>query len=374
MNQKYFYGAVLVFLCFTAVAIKQDFAANNSKVQPYEQLQDQLGIVKTNLIHIQKTKNANNQRILALQQDISRLDDNTNALVCQMRALEKSSAGIAQKIAVMDEEIENKQHVMNRRIRAMQRMNPVSAFDFLVGAKDIMEAYKRVDMLAYICKSDQALLKEMKQKRTCVENEKDNYDQKKYELLQLTKQLQAADQVTTDKLISLYIEQKNLGADLEALEEQENMLLEASKQIELTLKNYKGDQKFRGNKLAWPVPQHYGVVSKFGMRIHPILNRAKMHTGIDVQAPFGIPVVAAEDGRVIVAEWYGSYGRTVMIEHGDGIVTLYAHNDYLRVSKGDLVKRGEVISESGSTGMSTGPHVHFEVRKYGKPVDPEKWF
>ncbi len=374
MNRKCIMGVFLIFFCLTAVAIEHTFAEKKTKTQPYERLQDQLGMVKSNLISIQKTKNTNNKRIITLQQDISVLDDSTNQLVSQIRTLEQSSIGTAQKIAAMNEEIDGKEYVMNRRIRAMQRMNPVSAFDFLVGAGDIMEAYKRIDMLTYICKSDQALLKEMKQKRALVETEKDSFDQKKYELLQLTKKLQVFDQSATEKLLTLYIEQKNLGEDLEALEEQENMLLEASQQIELTLKGYKGDQKFSGNKLAWPVPQYYNVLSHFGMRIHPILNRAKMHTGIDVQSPFGTPVVAAEDGRVIIAEWYGSYGRTVIIEHGDGIVTLYAHNDYLLVSKGDLVKRGEVISESGSTGMSTGPHVHFEVRKYGKPVDPEQWF
>jgi murein DD-endopeptidase MepM/ murein hydrolase activator NlpD len=107
--------------------------------------------------------------------------------------------------------------------------------------------------------------------------------------------------------------------------------------------------------------------------MHPILKREKMHTGIDIRASFGVPVVASGSGRVIIAEWYGSYGRTVIIDHGSGIMTLYAHNDQIEVTKGQLVKAGEVISMAGSTGMSTGPHIHFEVRKNGKPVNPMDW-
>lgn len=117
-----------------------------------------------------------------------------------------------------------------------------------------------------------------------------------------------------------------------------------------------------------PVP---GVVtSPFGYRIHPIFGTKKMHTGVDFDGDLGDPIKAAADGVVIVAQWYGGYGYTVVIDHGGGMTTLYAHQPGLTVSVGREVSMGQVIGSIGSTGYSTGPHLHFEVRIDGTPVNP----
>lgn len=117
-------------------------------------------------------------------------------------------------------------------------------------------------------------------------------------------------------------------------------------------------------------PSSGPVVSRFGPRVHPIHGTTKMHNGIDIDGPYGVTIVASEDGTVILAGDKGGYGRTVMIDHGGGMVTLYAHMQAFSVSLGDRVSRGEKIGEIGSTGLSTGPHVHFEVRINGNPVNP----
>lgn len=123
--------------------------------------------------------------------------------------------------------------------------------------------------------------------------------------------------------------------------------------------------------LALPV-SHYRLSSTFGMRVHPITGKLKGHTGIDMAAPQGTDIHAAEDGVVIVAEWWSGYGNTVVIDHGDGLWTLYGHirNGGTVVHTGQTVKRGQKIAEVGSTGNSTGPHCHFEVRENNKPVNP----
>lgn len=112
--------------------------------------------------------------------------------------------------------------------------------------------------------------------------------------------------------------------------------------------------------------------SGYGMRIHPITGVKKNHTGVDLAAPQGTDIHAAQDGVVIVAEWWSGYGNTVIIDHGDNVWTLYGHirSGGIKVEKGQQVKKGETIAEVGSTGNSTGPHLHFEVRINGNPVDP----
>lgn len=117
-------------------------------------------------------------------------------------------------------------------------------------------------------------------------------------------------------------------------------------------------------------PSEAEITSTFGWRIHPILGSSRFHSGLDFGADYGSAILAADNGVVIFAGWYGGYGYAVVINHGKGISTLYGHNSKLYVAEGQSVQRGEVIADAGSTGLSTGPHLHFEVRQDGEPVDP----
>jgi murein DD-endopeptidase MepM/ murein hydrolase activator NlpD len=125
-------------------------------------------------------------------------------------------------------------------------------------------------------------------------------------------------------------------------------------------------------KLIWPATGP--VTSGFGMRHHPILGYARMHTGVDIGAPMGAPVSAAASGIVAFAGWSGGYGNFIVIDHGDGLATAYAHLSRILVSQGQSVAQGQEIGKVGSTGLSSGPHLHFEVRVNGQPVDPMQYF
>jgi murein DD-endopeptidase MepM/ murein hydrolase activator NlpD len=123
--------------------------------------------------------------------------------------------------------------------------------------------------------------------------------------------------------------------------------------------------------LAVPVPGP--ITSGFGMRVHPILHTQRMHTGIDFGASTGTPIRAAADGVVVVAEVRGGYGNTVILDHGNTLATLYAHQSRIAVTAGQTVAKGTIVGYVGSTGLATGPHLHFEVRVTGNPVDPMKY-
>lgn len=136
-------------------------------------------------------------------------------------------------------------------------------------------------------------------------------------------------------------------------------------------KGFKGQKPFAGpgkGDMIWPVK---GVItSPFGYRIHPIYGRQILHSGMDIGVDYGTPVKAALDGVVVEADWISGYGNTVIIDHGNGMTTLYGHNERLNVETGQNVKQGDIIAYAGSTGNSTGPHVHFEIRVNGEAVDP----
>lgn len=120
--------------------------------------------------------------------------------------------------------------------------------------------------------------------------------------------------------------------------------------------------------MMWPVN---GVItSQYGYRVHPIFGSTIYHSGMDIGVDYGTPVAAADSGYVVEAGWISGYGYAVIIDHGNGLSTLYGHNESLAVSAGQSVSKGQTIAYAGSTGNSTGPHVHFEVRSNGDPVDP----
>jgi len=130
---------------------------------------------------------------------------------------------------------------------------------------------------------------------------------------------------------------------------------------------------YDGGKFAWPVPVGVNINSEFGNRMHPILNVMKLHNGSDFASDRGTPIYAAYDGTVVAATYSGSMGNYVMIDHGDNVYTVYMHASVLNTSKGAKVSRGEKIAEVGSTGRSTGNHLHFSVRVNGRYVEPRNY-
>ncbi|MBR3050664.1 MAG: peptidoglycan DD-metalloendopeptidase family protein, partial [Selenomonadaceae bacterium] len=166
----------------------------------------------------------------------------------------------------------------------------------------------------------------------------------------------------------------------EKQEEMRRAAEEARRQAEMEARRQSGNVEYVPEENGGYVMQNYGggmiwpvsgpITSEFGWRTHPIFGNARFHSGLDIGADYGVPIHAAASGVVIESGWIGGYGNTIMIDHGGGIVTLYGHNESLAVGVGQQVNQGDVIAYCGSTGNSTGPHCHFEVRLGGEPVSP----
>jgi murein DD-endopeptidase MepM/ murein hydrolase activator NlpD len=156
--------------------------------------------------------------------------------------------------------------------------------------------------------------------------------------------------------------------NIAAAEEHKDGLEADAKRLEDEIARLQSNEGEAPGILGWPINGR--VSSPFGYRIHPILGVRRLHTGIDINGSTGTPISAAAAGTVILSQTYGGYGRAVVIDHGGGMSTLYAHQSSIAVSVGEVVTRGEVIGYVGCTGSCTGPHLHFEVRLSGVPVDP----
>lgn len=312
---------------------------------------------------------------------IDKLDDQIDKVSRDLEDIEKELAKVEGRIQVTqgklneaENNIKENNNTLNSRLRVMYKNGNVGYLEVLLSAANISDFLVRRDMVQAIVKHDVNLLKYMKEQRNIIEKQKKVLEIERSTQESTKKRIQGKKKDLEVATREKEVYMKSLTQDEKELEKQYDKFLEESKQYDAEiLRRQRNDGKYVGGKMLWPVPGHTRISSYFGYRIHPIFKTKKLHTGIDIPAPTGSSVVAAADGTVIFSGVAGGYGNAVWIDHGGGIVTLYGHNSSLLVKEGQKVKRGDKISKAGSTGFSTGPHVHFEVRKNGKYEDPIPW-
>ena len=258
----------------------------------------------------------------------------------------------------------------------MYKSGTTTYLEMLFGAEDIGDFFSRIDMLQYVVKNDKKIVDEMTQARDAVVEAKKIIEEKKEELVE-SKSLAEAQKVKLDSslsqqqaIISKLSNTVKVNQEAAAQAQREKEALNRQLEAELSgIKDPEGVAKpYAGGKMAWPVPKGGTITSPYGYRTYPDVG---LHTGIDIALPTGNTIVAAESGTVIkVIHGTTGYGKYLMVNHGNNTVTLYAHTSKIVVQVGQVVARGEKIAEIGSTGFSTGPHLHFEVRINGKAVNP----
>lgn len=225
-----------------------------------------------------------------------------------------------------------------------------------------------------IMKYDAELLEELKANEECLREELERIEER-------SEAKTALEKFKTEKEFEMAVmyEEKNrlleeYRQDAKRAEKELAELEEAADKVYDIIVNIEKNKEFvdtyTGGELEWPVEGRYYVSSGYVGRISPVGNGYEFHTGIDIPAPEGYEIRAAEDGTVINAGWINGYGNTVIIDHGGGISTLYAHNSSVEIENGQSVHRGDVIALCGSTGYATGSHCHFEVRVNGEHTDP----
>jgi len=350
---------------------------------------DQLQDVKNKLNQIQNSINETKERkeqIINQKRDVAaqikEIDNKLNATAIELDNAQKRLANITAKLNKTREELEaakkvenNQLQTMKERIRAIYISGDWGYLDVLLSSKSFGDFITRLDIIKKIINFDVNLFDSYKKQREIVQQKEIELAQMKIEAENYKNEVASRQRELQVAMVSRQGLMRDLERQQKYYEQQEDELLRQSQQLERIIQELqaKSRLKYTGGKLLWPVPSSDIITSPFGMRYHPILHQYRMHTGIDIAAETGADIVAAGDGQVIFAGYYGGYGYAVIIDHGDGISTLYGHNSVLLVKEGDIVKRGQVIAKAGSTGWATGPHLHFEVRKNGVPVNPMDW-
>lgn len=399
MNKRRFLvGFIIVFLIVSIAC--QAFASQlDQKKKELNDIKDGIQGKKEAISQVESEQEK-------IKEQISQIDDNLRQNQQKLAETQKSLKNTQKEIEKIKKELEqaiekiNEQDdLMSSRLRALYMNGPSSYLEIIFESENLNDFIERIETLEKIVEYDIDVLEQMQQYKEVVDNKKVELEKKEDSILkdkqkieiqrekikkdkqekdQLMRELDSQKKEHEKALDELENNSKQLEGTIKKLQQQ---LLEQQRRLEQQRQKEKQGQqnrqtgqtnrgKYTGGKFGWPVSGYYNITSPYRMRRHPITGVYKMHTGIDIGCPYGASIVAAEAGTVIIAEWFGAYGNTVVIDHGGGVSTLYAHNSSFSVSAGQTVGKGQKIASAGSTGYSTGPHCHFEVRVNGEHTNP----
>lgn len=384
---------IVVFVlvaCMSGSLINENYAANlEDEKEKQEEMQDKLKDTKSHLKELENLKDDAEAYMTALDEKIGNLTENIYELEQTITAKEAVIEEARADVDVAQAEVDEQYNAMKLRIKYMYENNQNSYMTMLFESDSMIDFVNRAEYLAQITTYDREQLEKLEETTAELNAKKEKLEQEQAELQATLAEIQeektASEELLEAKksMVSEYeseisgaesdiknlmsdIEtQKAIVAELEAIEKKREQEKQQNQQNQIT---------YGGGTMAWPLPGYSTLSSYFGTRPNPFGQATQeYHSGIDIPAPSGTKIVAAADGQVAWSYYSSSAGNWVGIDHGNGIYTVYMHMSKRLVSEGDWVTKGEVIGLVGTTGRSTGNHLHFGVRKNGSYVDPLDW-
>lgn len=313
------------------------------------------------------------EQIYELEAKISNYETQIAELDLNLTDVQKEVSATTKELEIIQTDYDKQKKALESRLVALYEAGQTTYLDVLLNSNSLSDFISNYFLISEITSYDNDLLDNIERQKNRIVTIKEELENKEENLKTIKKEKEkTAIALSNAKLVKDIYAQK-LSAEEIALkakiDELEGELDEVESEM-LYLATGSLGENYVGGVLAWPVPSSTIITSPFGMRFHPILKINRMHNGIDIGAPTGKDIIATNDGVVIKAGYVGSYGNLVMIDHGGGVVTAYGHGSEILVETGQTVSRGEAVMLIGSTGLSTGPHLHFEVRINGTCVDP----
>jgi murein DD-endopeptidase MepM/ murein hydrolase activator NlpD len=313
------------------------------------------------------------------------LDELSESLEFWAEELSKAEAALEESEAKLEVAIEDRElqmDVLAERLRFMYLNKNVGYLDILAGASSISDFLNRVDYMSKIYEHDETMLVRLLESESKISDTVEKItDTRNHITAYRAFQEEASEKleiVLNEKRVFIESLEANINeyeTQIKALEAEDARItrLINNENTRLARQTTTAVVAYSGGRLTWPVPASSQVSSPFGSRINPINRRREHHNGLDIRAPHGSTVVAAEAGTVIFSGWMNGLGNTVIINHGN-LTTLYAHHSRNIATEGQVVARGDTIARVGSTGYSTGNHLHFEVHVNGGRTDPMPYF
>jgi murein DD-endopeptidase MepM/ murein hydrolase activator NlpD len=310
-----------------------------------------------------------------LEREIKQTENEIASLESQVKVVNRRIEVTEEEIAEAEAHLAERTEVLGERLVLIYEVGDISYLEVLLSATDFSDFLTRWELLKEIVNQDQELITTIAEERQQLEDKKKQLEVNKKALQEAQDAIKAKEQQLEAKTGQRKAALKEVQNDRKAYEKALKELEQASQEIEIMIRRMQqGDGAYVGTgKFTWPAPGYTRITSKYGMRYHPILKQNKLHTGMDIGAPQGAKVVAADSGKVMTVTYNSAYGNMIIIDHGGGISTLYAHLSKFETKAGATVTKGQTIGRAGSTGWSTGPHLHFEVRKNGTPVNPNSY-
>lgn len=383
--------AIVALVAFVAMSLFLSISpitANATSVQEAQRRQQEATQKKEAAIASQneeiKKREELDKQISAVQAEIDAYQEKIDQKTQAIEASEK-------KINELTVDMQKQNSDYNERAKRLIKKGNISYTEIILRSKSVEDMLSRASIVKRVAEYDSDKLKEIENSMDDVEKMKENLLIQKQEVIDLK-----AEQDEQKKVLDGYRQESqtiidNLQKDIETFEREYELAKQAEAQAKAEAERLRQQidsgratnssgaiivpPTFSGGQFAWPSNTTRLVTSPYGYRIHPVTRKSRFHAGIDIGAAYGTDILASQSGVVIVAGYNsGGYGNYVVINHGGGYTTLYAHCSSLLVSRGQNVSRGQVIAKCGSTGMSTGPHIHYEVQYNGKTTNPMQYF
>lgn len=376
--------AILAVIMTTNYAVFATETSSDYKKQA-EETQEQSDNAKQELEQIEG-------QIDSVLQEIEDLNSSINSIEEEVTSLSKELNNLNESIKEKKKDLDEKQNLLDERLSAAY-MNSNNTYLEALFSGGLVNFISNYDMIKQIAEYDTKLMNDVRDAKQELENEKIKTENVKVEKEAKSAELKRLKTDKESKVSALTDEQKQKQSQIEEYDNQMKIL--ERKERELAAKEREAEENRRkanaaanesannnggettdnsssSGKFQWPVPSSHNITSPYGYRIHPISGTRKLHAGIDIGAAGGSNIVAGDSGTVILSSfgYNGGYGNYIIISHGNGVTTRYAHCSNLYVSTGETVTRGQVIAAVGSTGASTGNHCHFEVRINGESKQP----
>ena len=351
--------------------------ANQTLSEMQQQVTEQLDEANTKLEYVQGELSTTLLKVQELEDKVLEYKKEMEDLGGKVDNLQASIDEAMNKLSTVEQDYNEKNKLLQERLVAIYEAGETRYLDVLLSSSNIIEFISGYYLISELAEYDNNLIQEVKQQKDEIEITKTKLEreQTQIKIVKAKKEQTTIVWQNTRTLQENYI--KELNDQEKGLQEEITKYKEEQYRIEALIRETVNngidfDIQYTGGEMLWPVAVSGTVItSNYGTREHPIQGVVSQHTGIDIgNANFGAPIIAAADGVVTYAGWLGGYGNCVIINHGNGISTLYGHGQKVIASLHQEVKQGDIIMEVGSTGNSTGPHLHFEVRYNGTCVNP----